>query len=70
MKQLYIYFNHVYNYFSLQVNSFNSFLDGIKYSVVVSQRYYAQANDTKKQMLTEISEVDCCFGTAVRYSVI
>ena len=67
MQQLYI--NHVCNYFSFQVNSFNSFLEGMKCSTVVAQRYYAQMNETKKQMLAEISEADCCFGTAVRYIV-
>ena len=41
----------------------------MKCSTVVAQRYYAQMNDTKKQILTEISEVDCCFGTAVRYAL-
>ena len=41
----------------------------MKCSTVVAQRYYAQMNDTKKQILTEISKVDCCFGTAVRYAL-
>ena len=38
----------------------------MKCSTVVARRYYAQINDTKTQMLTEISDIDCCFGTAVR----
>ena len=39
----------------------------MKFSTVVAQRYYAQMNDTKKQILTEVNEADCCFGTAVKY---
>ena len=62
----YITVLHELNYI-FQVNSFNKFLDGMKFSTVVAQRYYAQMNDTKKQILTEVNEADCCFGTAVKY---
>ena len=50
-----------------QVSLFNKFLESMKCSTVVAQRCYAQMNDTKRQILAEVTEADCCFGTAVKY---